>query len=559
MPPTTARKSPATRPSPPSSGDAGGARKTEGHRETVESFVVAAILAVLIRAFLAEAFVIPTGSMAPTLMGRHKDVECDECHHNFQVNVHTDAAGRDVPTSNGVCDNCRVPMRVAPLPSFKGDRILVMKFPFAMPWLPGSSGPTRWDVIVFKYPENPDQNFIKRMVGLPGEELLILGGDVLTRKLGSEEPFRFARKPIRHLLAMQMPVYDDSHRPGRLAGKKEWQRWAPAAEGIWSEPEPGKFASGNSSDWAELAYRHLVPTRTQWDDLLHDRPTSAPQARLITDFYSYNSGGGPSEHPHWVGDLTLSCRVDVEAAQGQLALELIKGGIPYRCEIDIATGQATLSRYGESLGQPAATALRGAGAYDLTLANVDGRLTLLVNGQAPATLGDGVEYDDGTQPRTTPTEADLKPARISSRGAKLKVSRLLLRRDIHYTKDPNGSDYAAMSLSDNSSTGDDFTDPARFGNLAVTPGKTYAIGEGKYMMMGDNSPQSSDGRAWRNDDREWDTTDRQTWEVPESMIVGKAFFVYWPHGKPFGPEFLIPRTDIRVPFRPYVERMKWIR
>ena len=42
------------------------------------------------------------------------------------------------------------------------------------------------------------------------------------------------------------------------------------------------------------------------------------------------------------------------------------------------------------------------------------------------------------------------------------------------------------------------------------------------------------------------------------MLIGKAFFVYWPHGKPFGPDIRLSR-DFRLPFRPYFERMKWIR
>ena len=54
-------------------------------RETVESLVIAFTLALLFRAFEAEAFVIPTGSMAPTLMGRHKDLDCSECKFNFQA------------------------------------------------------------------------------------------------------------------------------------------------------------------------------------------------------------------------------------------------------------------------------------------------------------------------------------------------------------------------------------------------------------------------------------------------------------------------------------------
>ena len=62
----------------------GGFFSNKATRETVESIVIAFILAFLFRAFEAEAFVIPTGSMAPTLQGRHKDVNCAECGHNFR-------------------------------------------------------------------------------------------------------------------------------------------------------------------------------------------------------------------------------------------------------------------------------------------------------------------------------------------------------------------------------------------------------------------------------------------------------------------------------------------
>ena len=56
-------------------------------RETIESIAIAFVLAFLFRTFEAEAFVIPTGSMAPTLMGRHKDLECPQCGYNFQVSA----------------------------------------------------------------------------------------------------------------------------------------------------------------------------------------------------------------------------------------------------------------------------------------------------------------------------------------------------------------------------------------------------------------------------------------------------------------------------------------
>ena len=56
-------------------------------RETVESVIIAFVLAFLFRTFEAEAFVIPTGSMAPTLMGKHKDLECPMCHYRYQVSA----------------------------------------------------------------------------------------------------------------------------------------------------------------------------------------------------------------------------------------------------------------------------------------------------------------------------------------------------------------------------------------------------------------------------------------------------------------------------------------
>src|ERR1700676_3426555 len=48
-------------------------------RETIESIVIAFILAFLFRTFEVEAFVIPTGSMATTLMGRNLDLDCPQC------------------------------------------------------------------------------------------------------------------------------------------------------------------------------------------------------------------------------------------------------------------------------------------------------------------------------------------------------------------------------------------------------------------------------------------------------------------------------------------------
>src|SRR5579872_6591204 len=55
-------------------------------KETIESILVAFILAFIFRAFVVEAFVIPTGSMAPTLMGAHMSFVCPDCGYSFDVN-----------------------------------------------------------------------------------------------------------------------------------------------------------------------------------------------------------------------------------------------------------------------------------------------------------------------------------------------------------------------------------------------------------------------------------------------------------------------------------------
>jgi signal peptidase I len=106
---------------------------------------------------------------------------------------------------------------------------------------------------------------------------------------------------------------------------------------------------------------------------------------------------------------------------------------------------------------------------------------------------------------------------------------------------------------------DVLSDPAKFGSLMATEarGDTYSIRPDNFIMMGDNSPRSSDSRAWGKQDRDWDP-DRSPWEVPRHLLIGRAFFVYWPHGVPIWPKIQLS-PDFRVPFRPYVERMKPIR
>jgi signal peptidase I len=531
----------------------------------VEQIVVAFILAFLVRGFEAEAFVIPTGSMAPTLMGRHKDVACPQCGFSFTINASDESEpvlinGRPQNLSlvrSGLCANCRFSVPVENEPSFNGDRILVMKFLYNLPFL-ARDNPKRWEVIVFHYPEEPETNFIKRLVGLPGEVVRLFHGDVLTRPIDDPSaPFRLQRKELKHQEAMQINVWDDRHRPRILADRPEWNRWRSTS--AWTEKPGGVFEADAASTRAELRYYHLVPDAAQWSAILSGEPLPyEPFRRLIADFSAYNSGSTMTRTlndpvpPHWVGDLTIRFRIESNEPAGTLDIDLVKGGVVHRCSIDLATGKARLFRDGNPLGDAVATPL-GRGGHDVAFANVDGRLTLWVDGTLP--FGEGVVYQEGQEQYAPPTAEDLEPVRIGLAGGTARVSGLVLTRDIYYTNDPKPPhwDYDGL-IGDRSQ----LSDPAEFAALRDLNWADFPVRPGHYLMLGDNSPRSKDSRAWSLHDRAWDESGRQSWEVPENLLVGKAFFVYWPHGKPFWPSIPITR-DFRVPFRPQVERMTWIR
>lgn len=123
-------------------------------REYLESIVVAVILALFIRTFAVQAFKIPTASMQPNLL--------------------------------------------------IGDHLLVNKLvysPSAGPWedsLFGKRPIGRGHVVVFKFPEDSSRDFIKRVVGLPGETVEVRNKTVLIDGRPLQEPYaHFLDEPLR--------------------------------------------------------------------------------------------------------------------------------------------------------------------------------------------------------------------------------------------------------------------------------------------------------------------------------------------------------------------------
>ena len=362
---------------------------------------------------MAEAFVIPTGSMAPTLFGRNKDVVCTDCHYKYEVGA-SDELNDDGyllrRIDESICPNCRNQNKILDLPVFKGDRILVNKFPYQI------GEPSRWDVIVFRYPEDPQKNYIKRLVGLPGETIRVSRGDVYAQK-GEQAEFEILRKqdPGKQKVLQQL-VYDDRFAPKDLLAKGWPERWtpmmpSPPSDG-WAQDDEGwrrdeatrSFTIDSSADSKWVRYQHLVPQRGDWTPAGETNEASNAKPQLITDFCGYNSytgGRGPNldDDRFWVGDLTLNATLEITALKGstnEVILELVEGVRRYRCQIDVRTGQATLLRNDDLASDPnvtevvmasAMTTIRGPGKYHLTFANVDDRLCLWVN---PGWLSSGL-------------------------------------------------------------------------------------------------------------------------------------------------------------------------
>jgi len=102
------------------------------NRENIEVVVTAVVLALIIRTFIVQAFKIPTGSMRPTLI--------------------------------------------------EGDRILVNKFIYRF------KKPKRGDIVVFKYPEDPKKDFIKRLIATEGDTVRIIDGNIWVDGVLIEDP-----------------------------------------------------------------------------------------------------------------------------------------------------------------------------------------------------------------------------------------------------------------------------------------------------------------------------------------------------------------------------------
>lgn len=186
--------------------------KEPGWVETSRSVFPVLLVVLVLRSFLYEPFQIPSGSMKPTL----------------QI----------------------------------GDFILVNKFEYGIR-LPvidtkiiGINEPQRGDVMVFREPRNPSINFIKRVVGLPGDHIRYQDKDLLVNGEALDKQFiaRFTQQGVPYR------VMEETHGEHVYTTREDMTFPDPRTQREWVVPEGHYFVMGDNRDHSnDSRYWGFVP------------------------------------------------------------------------------------------------------------------------------------------------------------------------------------------------------------------------------------------------------------------------------------------------------------
>jgi len=365
-------------------------KKSRPWRDNIEAITVSIIVIVLFKYFILEAYKIPTGSMQPTLMGW------------------TPSQGAVLSTGKS---------------SGLHDRVLVDKLSYHF------RDPERWEIVVFKYPLDRSKNFIKRIVGMPDEDLEVRHGDLYAGERGGE--LTVLRRP-RPVLDSMLLLLD--------------------TEGEWRGEGGGWTADGDSLGGdAAGSIRFPRTTSGVRDRYEHGYPTALQEAMAI-------EGAPKNPGRNGVGDLRFEGRASAGAGTTAVRLTLSEGRAVYTFELP---GPAAGADARPSVEGPDGQA-SGESAWRLpadepvpvAVENIDDRLQLEVEGRVVATLDVAPVFP-----------ANGAGVQVASTAGGVRFDDVRVLRDIYYTNDGYRR-------------------------------HTWEIPDDSYVMLGDNTLNSSDGRDW---------------------------------------------------------------
>ena len=571
-------------------------------KETLIAILISLTIALAARSYATEAFIIPTGSMAPTLYGAHLNYHFDENGAEWASDVWyrgsdpnktpiavqtvADSAGRiteapsatvmyAAPMSEAARDtsipmpaeiNAEVP-RIPPI-SYRtsaGDRILVHKYLYHL------REPKRFDVVVFKSPEEIAQNYIKRLLGLPSETVWLAGGDVFST---TDVPARLSngrtvpppdsrwsirRKPERIQKSLWRPVYSSEYAP--LDNKHNGRKWFDCP---WSGDDWQTYDAANDRDLTVYRADTADPTMLSWN----------ADTWPITDYTPYNDQdsnrtrvgvysprlGSFEQFVLPVSDVRI--RAGVEPDQAGLSVSATIHARSHEFRAVIEDGAARILMHHENaenwseMASAPVTPFAAHKVTDIEFWHADQSLSIYINSKRVAyaeynwgpserllhaTGHAGIDYAEGGPAaqlqldQTFVYTQDFPRIEWNFAGSALSLHRVGVDHDVYYRADT-----------------DPFDDDPGFG---THPDNLAIIGPDQFFTCGDNSAASHDARLWGSvnpqvlkqfkDTRgpEWENSeDKLRGVVPRQLMLGKAYCVYFPAPFSFSGRIPIPNV-----------------
>ena len=456
--------------------------------ENLECLAIAVVMALILKYFLVEAYKIPTGSMQPTILG-------DENSAIF-------------------------------------DRVLVNKFAYLL------EDPERYDVIVFKFPLDRSKNYIKRLIGLPGEQITIFGGNIYAAKRGEDGnygPMKIARKERQIREAVMKLIYP-SDRP-----KETFENSFQVVTGSHSvagdevtlaadtrirfghgEAIRDRYLDGYDPDWQIKAPDHVAEFGRQVVSDLGVRFDFAPGAGCKQARLSILANG--IEHRAVVGV--------GPGAGSRLELGYVGGGGDDLVEV---------SSLGPTVANDPDLSIEPGDTVELAFFHVDQELVLEIDGEPRLSFPYEIAESPGSNAAPDilpmPRISDRNAVEVEIRGGPAVLEDLAILRDIHYTTHGRATKMV------------------------------FDIPDDSLFAMGDNTQNSHDGRMWAAEkvvfkngpevlrerrDYGWDTKEfidiyGETYRtprgqepvierrgvgpfnfIPKNLLLGKAIAVFWP-------------------------------
>ena len=480
---------------------------------TAEWLITAFAVTLIFIVFFMQAYTIPTGSMADTLKGAHFRLRCEECGHHYDYGYMPEAYQK--PSNYAPRQSVRILPSLPRCPScgyystsgeempvVKGDRIFVAKCLYQF------SEPKRWDAIVFKNPTEPRINYIKRLIGKPGEEIEIIDGDIYIDGL-------LARKPEKVQQELWMPIYENDFQPANPSVR--------AFNGhTWHQP----FVNTQNSKWNLNANGPTIFALDSDTNSVHTLRYDITKGNDFKATYAYNEPRRFDRLMPVCSDLMIQFYIMDADFTGKIGAVLGKYGTKYFASID-STGKmeiikSTATGQNESLIEKQIDISKQEYRH-FKFSNVDHLLTLFFGKES-------IQFDLGKKPEDAgERNTNISPEALVFGSGKMSIGHIGLFRDIHYLSKQYMSN-----------------DPVRAGE-----GNPFKLGEDEFFACGDNSPNSADSRLWTIPGKANSGKEYPMGVLPRDYLVGKAFFVYWPGGHK-------PNNKSRIQLIPHIQGMKRI-